>query len=70
MQEIAETKMPDLNAANLESAMRMIEGTARSMDSLLLTNQATPKTNITRKTFIISRSDVGDENRLNHLQGE
>ena len=30
-QEIAETKTPDLNAANVESAMRMIEGTARSM---------------------------------------
>ena len=29
--KIAETKMPDLNAANIESAMRMIEGTARSM---------------------------------------
>ncbi|CAM3233189.1 50S ribosomal protein L11 [Sporolactobacillus spathodeae] len=28
---IAELKMPDLNAANVESAMRMIEGTARSM---------------------------------------
>ena len=28
---IAEQKMPDLNAANIESAMRMIEGTARSM---------------------------------------
>ena len=24
-------KMPDLNAANVESAMRMVEGTARSM---------------------------------------
>lgn len=31
IQEIAETKMPDLNAANVESAMRMVEGTARSM---------------------------------------
>ena len=31
IQKIAETKMPDLNAANLESAMSMIEGTARSM---------------------------------------
>lgn len=31
IQEIAETKMPDLNAASLETAMRMIEGTARSM---------------------------------------
>ena len=31
VQQIAETKMPDLNAANIESAMRMIEGTARSM---------------------------------------
>lgn len=29
--EIAEMKMPDLNAANVESAMRMIAGTARSM---------------------------------------
>ncbi len=31
LREIAELKMPDLNAANVESAMRMIEGTARSM---------------------------------------
>lgn len=31
VREIAETKMPDLNAANVESAMRMVEGTARSM---------------------------------------
>lgn len=31
IKEIAETKMPDLNAANVESAMRMIAGTARSM---------------------------------------
>ena len=29
--EIAELKMPDLNAASVESAMRMVEGTARSM---------------------------------------
>ena len=31
IREIAEIKMPDLNAASVESAMRMIEGTARSM---------------------------------------
>ena len=31
IKEIAETKMPDLNAASVESAMRMIAGTARSM---------------------------------------
>ncbi|MHC5248704.1 50S ribosomal protein L11 [Enterococcus sp. HY326] len=31
VQEIAELKMEDLNAANVESAMRMVEGTARSM---------------------------------------
>jgi large subunit ribosomal protein L11 len=31
VQEIAETKMPDLNAATLESAMSMIAGTCRSM---------------------------------------
>ena len=31
VREIAELKMPDLNAADVEAAMRMIEGTARSM---------------------------------------
>ncbi|HEX9026035.1 MAG TPA: 50S ribosomal protein L11, partial [Clostridium sp.] len=31
LKKIAETKMPDLNAASVESAMRMIAGTARSM---------------------------------------
>jgi len=31
IQKIAETKMPDLNAASLEAAMSMIAGTARSM---------------------------------------
>lgn len=31
VREIAETKMQDLNAANVEAAMRMVEGTARSM---------------------------------------
>ena len=34
-QEIAQTKMPDLNAANLESATEMIKGTARSMGILV-----------------------------------
>ncbi len=31
IKEIAEVKMPDLNAANLEGAMKVIEGSARSM---------------------------------------
>jgi large subunit ribosomal protein L11 len=31
IREIAETKMPDLNAATIEAAALMIEGTARSM---------------------------------------
>ncbi|PYS44583.1 MAG: 50S ribosomal protein L11 [Acidobacteria bacterium] len=31
IEEIAKTKMPDLNTTNLESAMRTIEGTARQM---------------------------------------
>ena len=31
VKEIAEKKMPDLNAASLEAAMSMIAGTARSM---------------------------------------
>ncbi len=31
VRQIAETKMPDLNAGSLEAAERMVEGTARSM---------------------------------------
>ena len=31
VRQIAETKMPDLNAATIEAAMSMIEGTCRSM---------------------------------------
>ena len=31
VREIAEKKMPDLNTENIESAMRMVEGTARNM---------------------------------------
>jgi large subunit ribosomal protein L11 len=31
IEEIAKKKMPDLNTTNLESAMRTIEGTAKSM---------------------------------------
>ena len=33
--EIAEKKMPDLNAANIETATEMIKGTARSMGILV-----------------------------------
>jgi large subunit ribosomal protein L11 len=35
VEEIATLKMPDLNAANLKSAMSMISGTARSMGILI-----------------------------------
>ena len=35
VKEIAELKMPDLNANNVEAAMLMIEGTARSMGILV-----------------------------------
>ena len=35
LQEIAKTKMPDLNTRNLESATRIIEGTARSMGLII-----------------------------------
>lgn len=31
LQEIAQTKMPDLNANNIEAAMKIVEGTARNM---------------------------------------
>ncbi len=35
VKEIAELKMPDLNANDVEGAMRMVEGTARSMGILV-----------------------------------
>ena len=35
LKEIAEIKMPDLNASDVEAAMRMIAGTARSMGSVV-----------------------------------
>ena len=35
VREIAELKSPDLNAADVEAAMRMVEGTARSMGLLV-----------------------------------
>ena len=35
VKQIAELKMPDLNAADIESAMNMIKGTARSMGVLI-----------------------------------
>ena len=31
VEEIARTKMPDLNAANLDAAVMIVKGTARSM---------------------------------------
>jgi large subunit ribosomal protein L11 len=31
LEEVAKTKMPDLNTTNLQSAIRTIEGTARQM---------------------------------------
>ena len=40
VKEIAETKMPDLNAFTIESAMKMVAGTTRSMG--LLVNGAPP----------------------------
>ena len=36
VREIAVLKMPDLNAASVEAAMRMIEGTARSMGLIVV----------------------------------
>ncbi|NLK07801.1 MAG: 50S ribosomal protein L11 [Firmicutes bacterium] len=38
VKEIAELKMPDLNANDVEAAMRMVEGTARSMGILVEAN--------------------------------
>ena len=36
VREIAEQKMPDLNAASIETAMTMVEGTARSMGVIVV----------------------------------
>ena len=38
IKEIAELKMPDLNASSVETAMSMIEGTGKSMGCLLYTS--------------------------------
>jgi large subunit ribosomal protein L11 len=35
VKEIAETKMPDLNANDIDAAMKIVEGTARSMGLLV-----------------------------------
>jgi large subunit ribosomal protein L11 len=35
VEEIAKTKMPDLNAGDMEAAMRIIEGSARSMGLII-----------------------------------
>jgi large subunit ribosomal protein L11 len=35
VRQIAETKMPDLNANDIEAAMKIVEGTARSMGLLV-----------------------------------
>jgi large subunit ribosomal protein L11 len=35
LREIAETKMPDLNANDVEAAMKIVEGTARNMGVLV-----------------------------------
>jgi len=35
VQEIAEIKMPDLNAVDIDGAMKIVEGTARSMGILV-----------------------------------
>jgi large subunit ribosomal protein L11 len=43
VKEIAEQKMPDLNAADLEGAMNIIRGTARSM-GIVIVPEATGKT--------------------------
>jgi large subunit ribosomal protein L11 len=36
IEEIANTKMPDLNAASVEAAMAMVSGTARSMGVVVI----------------------------------
>ena len=50
LQEIAELKMPDLNAASLEAAMSMIAGTARSMG--VIVGGSSPDTTTRRFIFM------------------
>lgn len=51
VKEIATKKMPDLNTNDIEAAMRMVAGTARSMASMLSTNQADLNPISDRKTM-------------------
>ena len=41
LRRIAETKMPDLNAADVEAAMRVVAGTARSMGIAVYSDRGT-----------------------------
>jgi len=48
VREIAELKKPDLNAANVEAAMRMIAGTARSMGIEVVSESQVDESNADR----------------------
>ena len=50
VQEIAELKMPDLNAANIDTAISMIAGTARSM-GITVEDEARKKISGQRKAY-------------------
>ena len=51
LQQIAETKMKDLNAASIEAAMSMIAGTARSMGKINMA--VSPETVFTDKITLL-----------------
>ena len=46
LQEIAEMKMPDLNAATVEAAMSMVAGTCRSMGAVSYTHLTLPTSDL------------------------
>ena len=59
--EIAETKMPDLNAFTIESAMKMVAGTARSMGLLVKWHSSMGNSRQRRNCSIIVITEGVDE---------
>ena len=61
LREIAEIKMPDLNANTIEAAMEIIAGTARSMGVRIEGRELKKKYEVTRKLAALLKGESVDE---------
>ena len=61
LREIAEIKMPDLNANTVEAAMEIIAGTARSMGVRIEGREMKKKYEVTRKLAALLKGESVDE---------